>query len=55
MTFKRCLRLWITRTIKVVEPRDSKKDDLIGIADLVLGAVNYDLKKGQNPTRNSPL
>ncbi|MFA4989996.1 MAG: DUF3800 domain-containing protein [Candidatus Omnitrophota bacterium] len=38
-------------TIKVVEPRDSKKDDLIGIADLVLGAVNYDLKKGQNPMK----
>lgn len=37
--------------IKVVEPRDSKKDDLIGIADLVLGAVNYDLKKGQNPMK----
>jgi len=38
-------------TIKVVEPRDSKKDDLIGIADLVLGAVNYDLKKGPNPMK----
>jgi hypothetical protein len=37
--------------IKVVEPRDSKKDDLIGIADLVLGAVNYNLKKGQNPMK----
>lgn len=35
--------------IKVVEPRDSKKDDLIGIADFVLGAINYDLKKGENP------
>lgn len=38
-------------TIKVVEPRDSKKDDLIGITDLVLGAVNYDLKKGQDPMK----
>ena len=38
-------------TIKVVEPRDSKKDDLIGIADLVLGAINYDLKKGKNPMK----
>ena len=37
--------------IKVVEPRDSKKDDLIGIADLVLGAINYDLKKGENPMK----
>jgi len=38
-------------TIKVVESRDSKKDDLIGIADLVLGAVNYELKKGENPMK----
>ena len=37
--------------IKVVEPRDSKKDDLIGIADLVLGAINYDLKQGENPMK----
>ena len=37
--------------IKVVEPRDSQKDDLIGIADLVLGAINYDLKKGENPMK----
>jgi uncharacterized protein with PIN domain len=37
--------------IKVVEPRGSQKDDLIGIADLVLGAINYDLKKGQNPMK----
>ncbi len=37
--------------IKVVEPRDSQMDDLIGIADLVLGAVNYDLKKGPNPMK----
>lgn len=37
--------------IKVVEPRDSVKDDLIGIADFVLGAINYDLKKGENPMK----
>jgi len=37
--------------IRVVEPRDSEKDDLIGIADLVLGALNYDLKKGENPMK----
>lgn len=37
--------------IKVVEPRDSQKDDLIGIADLVLGAINYNLKKGENPMK----
>lgn len=37
--------------IKAVEPRDSKKDDLIGMTDLVLGAVNYDLKKGENPMK----
>lgn len=49
---KREINLTIKRNaIKVVEPRDSKKDDLIGIADLVLGAVNYDLKKGQNPMK----
>ena len=37
--------------IKVVESKDSVKDDLMGIADLVLGAINYDLKKGQNPMK----
>ncbi len=37
--------------IRAVESRDSKKDDLIGIADLVLGALSYDLKKGSNPMK----
>jgi len=40
-------------TIKTVEPRDSKKDDLIGIADLVLGAINYKLKNGPNPMKQA--
>lgn len=40
-------------TIKTVESRDSKKDDLIGIADLVLGAVNYKLKNGPNPMKQA--
>jgi len=49
---KREINLSMKRqTIKVVEPRDSKRDDLIGVADLVLGAVNYDLKKGDNPMK----
>jgi hypothetical protein len=37
--------------IKVVEPRDSEKDDIMGLADLILGAVNYKLKNGQNPMK----
>jgi hypothetical protein len=37
--------------IKVVEPKDSKKDDLIGVADLILGAINYKLKQGKNPMK----
>lgn len=49
---KRELNLSTKRnTIKTVESRDSKKDDLIGIADLVLGAINYELKKGPNPMK----
>lgn len=43
------------RVIKVVESRDSKKDDLMGIADLVLGAINYKLKRGQNPMKKAVL
>jgi len=37
--------------IKVVESKDSVKDDIMGVADLVLGAVNYKLKDGQNPMK----
>jgi len=39
--------------IKVVESRDSKKDDLVGIADLVLGSINYRMKKGKNPMKKA--
>lgn len=49
---KREINLGANRNaIKTVEPRDSQKDDLIGIADLVLGAINYDMKKGPNPMK----
>ncbi|MDD3726376.1 MAG: DUF3800 domain-containing protein [Candidatus Ratteibacteria bacterium] len=49
---KREVNLSVKRgAIKKVEPRDSKMDDLIGIADLVLGALNYDLKQGKNPMK----
>ncbi|MBI5778297.1 MAG: DUF3800 domain-containing protein [Planctomycetes bacterium] len=49
---KREINLATNKTaIKVVEPRDSKQDDLIGIADLVLGAINYKMKQGQNPMK----
>ena len=39
--------------IKTVESRDSKKDDLVGICDLVLGAINYKIKKGPNPMKQA--
>lgn len=39
--------------IKVVESRDSEKDDIMGIADLVLGAINYKIKNGQNPMKKA--
>jgi len=37
--------------IRAVEPRDSVKDDLIGVTDLILGAINYGIKKGENPMK----
>ena len=39
--------------IKVVEPRDSVKDDIMGIADLILGAINYKIKNGKNPMKRA--
>jgi hypothetical protein len=39
--------------IKVVEPKDSQKDDIMGIADLILGAINYKIKNGQNPMKKA--
>jgi len=37
--------------VRAVEPRDSVKDDLIGITDLILGAINYGIKNGKNPMK----
>ena len=49
---KREINLSVGKTvIKTVESRDSKKDDLIGITDLILGVINYHLKQGKNPMK----